>query len=105
VLHHHATISPVDSAHELVAASVGPSGELVALWSAADLAPRHTSPGGAGSAGTRTAGVEAWVTTQAPDRTTAVRIPRLELAFPLIQPLPDGRFLIAGARCRQRLDR
>lgn len=90
-----------------VSASIGPSGEVVALWSAAEdvpeLTPRAANAGGSSFPGTRAARpVEARVTVHAPEMAVVTRIASLPVAYPIVQPLPDGRTLVVGARCRLR---
>lgn len=80
-----------------VSVSVGPSGEAIALWSAAEdlsaLRPAFPS-----ARATRPAG--ATVTVHAPDMAIATRIGSLPIAHPTVQPLPDGQILVVGSRCR-----
>jgi hypothetical protein len=106
---HHAQLPSPQQGDVRVSASVGPSGEVVALWSAAEDLPSLTST-------TTQAGWATFpdprasraamlrVTTHAPDMTVAARIPDFPLAHPSVQPLPDGRVLVVGARCRWRPD-
>ncbi|MEV4603855.1 hypothetical protein AB0K15_41575 [Amycolatopsis sp. NPDC049253] len=90
-------------------ASIGPSGEAVALWSTpGDLAAVRsttTQPGWATFPDPRAPrAVAARVSVHAPDATVTTRIARLPVAHPHVQPLPDGRTLIVGARSRWRPD-
>jgi hypothetical protein len=79
----HAILTPANDSDELVTVSVGPGGEAIALWSGA-------------------AGAQA--VTYGPSPEYGVVIPDLEIAFPLVQPLPGGRTLIVGARCHWNPD-
>ncbi|WP_409466451.1 hypothetical protein [Amycolatopsis sp. GA6-003] len=45
------------------------------------------------------------VTVHVPEMAVAARIPDLRLAHPMVQPLPGGRVLVAGARCDWRPER
>jgi hypothetical protein len=101
----HAQLPSPQQGDVRVSASVGPSGEVVALWSAAEDLPSLTSTTTQAEWATfpdarapRAATVR--VTTHAPDMTVAARIPDFPLAHPSVQPLPDGRVLVVGARCR-----
>lgn len=105
----HARLVPPQRGDVRVSASVGPAGEVVALWSAAEdlatLTSTTTQPGWAtfpDSQASRPAG--ALVTVHAPGMAVAARIPSLALAHPSVQPLPDGHVLLVGARCRWRPD-
>lgn len=104
-LRQHARIVAPQAGDVRVATSVGPAGELIALWSAAEdrpvLSSTTTQPGWAtfpDARGPRPVGTR--VTTHAPDMTVVARIAELPVAFPLLQPLPDGRVLVVGSRCR-----
>ncbi len=68
----------------LLCSSIGPSGEVIALWAAEEA----TS--------------DACVTVQARGTTTTTPIAWRPVAFPSVQPLPDGKVLVVGARCRWR---
>ena len=83
-LRRHAELTPVQAEDVLVAASIGPYGEAVALWSTrqATVAP-----------------VAARVTTHWPDPSVAISIAELDLPHKIVQPLPDGRMLLVAARC------
>jgi hypothetical protein len=93
----------------LVTADVGPYGEVVALWSTAEgraaLESRKGRPGGPlfpSSHPPRPVAVR--LTRHFPRRDAVVGIRELGLAHCHVQPLPDDRFVIAGARCRWRPD-
>lgn len=104
---HHAALVAPRAGDVRVSASIGPSGEVVALWcapeDAAELTPTTTSPGGATFPGTRASRpVPARVTVHAPDLAVATRIAALAVGHPSVQPLPDSRILVVGGRCRWR---
>ena len=88
----HATLVPAGLDDKLVAASVGPDGEAIVLWSAADGAEAMRSRTGRP--------VGARVITYYPLPGHEVVIRDLGIAFPEVQPLPGDRTLIVGARCR-----
>jgi hypothetical protein len=93
----------------LVCASVGPAGEVVAVWTTPEALEAVTSatvsaagasfpdPGSARP-------VAARITVHAPELTAVTPIQDLALAHITVQPMPGGRFLVAGARCRWRPD-
>ncbi|MFD9894088.1 hypothetical protein ACFWY9_32465 [Amycolatopsis sp. NPDC059027] len=104
---HHSRLVAPQAGDELVSASVGPSGEVVALWAApedlSELTVRTTTPGGATFPEPRTSRpVTARVTVHTPDMAIAARIRSLSVAYPTVQPLPDGQVLVVGSRCRWR---
>ncbi|MEO6088149.1 MAG: hypothetical protein ABIQ18_34055 [Umezawaea sp.] len=106
---HHAQLVPPQQGDVRVSASVGPAGEVVALWSAAaDLAAltsSTTQPGGASFPDSRSSRpAAARVTVHVPGSVIATHIAGLPLAHPSVQPLPDGQVLVVGARCRLRPD-
>jgi hypothetical protein len=70
----HATLEPVSPGDELVTTDVGPAGDVLALWK---------SP-----TGSRITGYGPVIETE------------LAIEHPTVQPLPDGRVLVVGARCR-----
>lgn len=89
---------------ELVTTSIGPTGEIVALWSQPSgresLRSTTTQPGWAHFPdAVPPSPVEAMITIQttAIDQRTTLR--DLNLAHPMVQPLPDGQLLVVGARC------
>ena len=91
----------------LVTTSIGPTGEIAALWSDASgseaLMSMTTSPGGArfpDSVPTTPASAVVTIQTRGIDQ--VVTLPELNLVYPKIQPLPDGEVLLVGARCRFR---
>lgn len=97
------------SGDTLVSASIGPAGDLVALWTAGDdeaaLRSVTTRPGGATAPDPSTSRpVTARVSRQRADTTDVTDLARLTLAHPHVQPLPHRRLLLAGARCRWRAD-
>ena len=92
-----------------VCASIGPAGELVAVWVAPDdldaASAKTLSPGGASFPDPGAARpVPARITVHAPRLAAVVQIPALTLAHITVQPMPGNRFLIAGARCRWHPD-
>jgi hypothetical protein len=103
-------LEPPHSGAVAVTASVGPDGELIALWS--DVSGREallsstSQPGWAQfpDATSRTS-VNAVVTIQstAIDQLTTLR--EFNIAHPHLQPLPGGETLVVGARCYFRSDR
>ncbi|MGW1994978.1 hypothetical protein [Embleya sp. NPDC001921] len=94
---------------ERVAASVGPDGNVVALWALRRDLPMLVSAttwsGGATFPDPRAARpVTVRVSTHAPDPTGSVELAGLELAHVTVQPLPEGRILVVGARARWHPD-
>ena len=105
-LRHHAVVTG-RSGEERVTASVGPDGQVIALWVKPSdrlaLSARTTLRGGATSPDPRTARpVAARISTHAPDPAASVELPGLEVAHVTVQPLPEGRILVVGARARWR---
>ncbi|MGH3848003.1 MAG: hypothetical protein ACRDS0_42340, partial [Pseudonocardiaceae bacterium] len=105
---HHGIIGGHDG-DVLVCASVGSAGEVVAVWTTPDGLEAVTSAtvSAAGArfpdpAAART--VEARIAVHAPELAAVTRIAGLTLAHITVQPMPGGRFLLAGARCRWRRD-
>lgn len=92
-----------------VTVSTGPSGP-VALWASAadrdDILGRYTRPGGTSSARTRTAShprvALASYASRSLEPDDVLILSDLPVAHPLVQPLPQGRFLVVGARCAWR---
>lgn len=70
----HATLAPPSPDDELVTTGIGPTGDLVALWKSA--------------AGSRITG-----------HGSVIEV-KPEIQHPIVQPLPDGRVLVVGARCK-----
>lgn len=106
---HHAVITAARPGDVRVSASVGPDGELLALWSTAEDQPALTStttrPGSAAFPDPRAPRpVTARVTVHAPQPVSVTTLSGLPLAHPTLQPLPHGRILIVGARARWRPD-
>jgi len=91
----------------LVCASAGPAGEVVAVWTAPEALEAVTSKTVA-AAGTSfpdpaaARPMAARITVHAPDLTAVTPVQDLALAHITVQPMPGGRFLLAGARCRWR---
>ena len=93
----------------LVCASVGPAGELVAVWTTPEgmEAASSTTVSAAGASFPDAAAarpVAARITVHTPELAAVTRIADLALAHITVQPMPGGRFLVAGARCRWRPD-
>jgi hypothetical protein len=105
---HHGVIGGRDG-DVLICASVGPAGEVVAVWTAPDgLGPVTSAAVSAAGAcfPDPAAGrpVEARITVHAPEPAAVTRIADLALGHITVQPIPGGKFLVAGARCRWRRD-
>ncbi|QKW07133.1 hypothetical protein HUT18_12715 [Streptomyces sp. NA04227] len=103
-LRHHATITgrPGESRADV---SIGPDGNLVALWTSARdrsaLTSATLSPAGAKFPDPRAPHpVAARVTTYRPRPRTFAKLHELPLAHVHVQPLPEERVLVVGARCR-----
>jgi hypothetical protein len=93
---HHAPIAAAEAGDVRVCASVGPAGEVIAVWSAAEDLPVLRSfffpdP----------RAVPARVTVHAPDLVSVVCLTGLRVAH-FVQPLPGGNILVAGARSQWR---
>ncbi|GAA1147785.1 hypothetical protein GCM10009630_52870 [Kribbella jejuensis] len=100
-LTHIADLEPPLPGDELVSVSIGPSGEAVALWAAADAARLLT---GDYDAGLLTHPVAVRACLHTPDLCHTVEIPDCGFPFPLAQPMPDGAFLLVGPRVTWRPD-
>lgn len=105
----HASLVPTGVEDQLVAISAGPNGEAIALWAtvagAEAMRGRTVSPGFASFPDPRTERpVSARVRVYHPSPVRDVAINGLENGYPLVQPLPDDRTLIVGARCRWHAD-
>ncbi|MFD2472692.1 hypothetical protein [Amycolatopsis silviterrae] len=105
-MRHHARIVPPQQGDVWVSASIGPSGELMTLWSAeADqraLTPVTSAQGASFPDARASRPTAARVTVHSPEMAVVAWIPHLRLAHPTVQPLPDGRVLAVGARCEWR---
>ena len=93
----------------LVCASIGPAGALVAVWTTPEGIEAVTSAtvSAAGASFPDPAAarpVAARITVHTPELAAVTRIADLTLAHITVQPMPNGRFLVAGARCRWRPD-
>jgi hypothetical protein len=91
----------------MVTASIGPSGELLALWASTEgLVALNSSTGELGGPTFPNAApaspVSGEVTVHAPRLVDSVVLVDIPVAHPSIQPLPGGRVLAVGARCRWR---
>lgn len=105
---HHGVIGGRDG-DVLVCTSVGPAGEAVAVWAAPDglRAVTSTTVSAAGACFPDPAAarpVEARITVHTPELAAITPIADLALAHITVQPMPGGKFLVAGARCRWRRD-
>ncbi|TCP48570.1 hypothetical protein EV191_110130 [Tamaricihabitans halophyticus] len=88
---HHAQLLPPDPGDVRVCASIGPSGEALALWAAnPEAATQSSLP------------VRARISTHTAATTSSTPIDWRPSAHPMIQPLPDGRVLVVAARCQWR---
>lgn len=97
----HGELTPVNAQDVLVTTGVGPHGEAVALWSTAEGREALTAhDGGRGFPADRTERpVATRLTRHTPERDAVVELD-LDLAHCHVQPLPDDRFLVVGARNR-----
>ena len=102
----HATIAGLDG-EVRVCSSVGPAGEVIAVWTAARdqdvVNARSLTAAGVSFAEPGTARpVAARITVHAPKLEAVIGIQDLTLAHIMVQPMPGGRFVVAGARCQWR---
>jgi hypothetical protein len=100
----HGRIHGVDG-DVLVCASAGPAGDVVAVWTTPEgreaVSSTTVSAAGASFPDPGAARpVAARITVHTPDLAAVTRIEDLTLAHITVQPMPGGRFLVAGARCR-----
>jgi hypothetical protein len=100
---------PTRDGDVLACASVGPVGDVVAVWTTPEAreAVTSTSVSAAGASFPDPGAarpVAARITVHTPDLAAVMRIADLTLAHITVQPIPGGRFLVAGARCRWRPD-
>ncbi|NUQ91003.1 MAG: hypothetical protein HOQ43_21380 [Glycomyces artemisiae] len=98
-------LTPPRPGDVLLTAHVGPAGEAVTLWGPDALAERIFGyveyANGVRSPASQVPPWSARVVVAAPDgRQTVTEIDGMTLAFPNLQPLPGGRLLIVGTRCR-----
>jgi hypothetical protein len=89
----------------LICASVGPPGEVVAVWTTPQdreaVTSATVSAGGASFPDPGAARpVAARITVHTPDLAAVTQIQDLALAHVTVQPMPGDRFLLVGARCR-----
>lgn len=87
----------------------GRAGEVVAVWTTPDglgaVTSTTVSAGGACFPDPAVARpVDVRITVHTPELAAVTRIADLALAHITVQPMPGGRFLVAGARCRWRRD-
>jgi hypothetical protein len=105
-LRHRGELLPPLGGDVLVDASVGPRGELVALWSDPDvrelLMSGRVPQRAGGRGGGRVPGVPVRVTVHLKDRVESVWLEDVALSFPVPQLLPGGRVLLVGAACEWR---
>jgi hypothetical protein len=100
-------IDPPADGDMLITAAIGPAGEALTLWGPPDLKERvyarTVHPNGVSSAASQSAPWSARIVTTRPDGdSTVTGIGGLSLTYPHLQPLPGGRFLLAGTRCAFR---
>ena len=105
-VHHRGVIDGRDG-DVLVCASVGPAGEVVAVWTAPEAleAVTSTTVAAAGTSFPDPAAarpVAARITVHTPELAAVTPVQDLALAHITVQPMPGGRFVVAGARCRWR---
>jgi hypothetical protein len=103
------TLVPPESELELVSAGLGPELSLVALWAAHDdlaaaRAVDELEDGSVVARGRAPWAYRAVATWHGPSPRAAVIIDDMDLAFPIVQPLPDGGLLTVASRCRLRED-
>ena len=96
---HHGVIGGRDG-DVLVCASVGPAGELVAVWTTPEgmVAASSTTVSAAGASFPDAAAarpVGARITVHTPELAAVTRIADLALAHITVQPMPGSRFLVA----------
>jgi hypothetical protein len=104
---HPVAVQPPVPGDVRVCASIGPAGELVAVWSQIENLPAvmswTRSPGGVNFRDPHAPQpVGARVTVHAPALLSVVPIAQLGLANFTVQPLPGGRVLLVAHRCRWR---
>jgi hypothetical protein len=93
----HAHLRPPLAGDVLVTASVGASGEAITLWANPDDRQALLTPSGLAESCARRP-VAARVVIQTASTAAVAPIAALDVPFCLIQPLPDGRILVVGAR-------
>ena len=101
---HHGVLGGRDG-DVLVCASIGPAGEMVAVWAKPEglAAVTATTVSAAGACFPDPAAarpVAARITVHTPDLAAVTPIADLALSHITVQPMPGGQFLVAGARCR-----
>src|SRR5689334_4437924 len=89
-----------------VSANVGPAGEAVLLLASDEDVPvftgRFASEGGETFANSRTErDVAATVLLHDGNSSWTMELERVSLAYPHVQPLPDGEVLLVGTRCER----
>ena len=108
-LREHAVLTPPASGSVPVCASVGPGNELLLMWAMAyDLASATAvtvKPGGARFPDPKAdRPVPAQVSVYSGESVREVILSGMPLAHTTIQPMPDGRILVVGARARWHSD-
>lgn len=108
-LRRHGALQRVAPDDTLVSAAVGPDGRALALWAPAAgrqaLLGVDVSPAGSSFPRAQSSEpVAARVTVQTGTIEATVQVPELDIAFPIVQPLPQDRLLLVGTRCRWRPD-
>lgn len=103
------TLEPVRTGDELVDVSIGPYGELVAVWAAADdltaLRGEGLTPDGAyvpDDVLLRPVGLR--VVAYEPEPRVLASIPEYGWTWPTAQPMPGGRVLVVGTRMQWHED-
>jgi hypothetical protein len=101
----HGRLTSGQAGAELVTVSIGPGGRAIALWAsrlgAEALTGREVNDTGASFPNSSTTSpTQAHITVHSPsDAVHHTLIADLRLAYPTIQPLPNGEVLVVGARC------
>ncbi len=108
-LRRRGTLLPPEPNAELISAGLGPDLTLVALWAgredlAAARAVERLADGTVVARGRAPSAYRALVTWHGPSPRPPMVIDDLDLAFPIVQPLPDGGLLAVASRCRLHED-
>ena len=104
------TLVPPEPDLRLISASIGPDLSLIALWTATSdaRAALASEPAGRGvplprgRASWPYRAILSWHGGSGVDSRGPLWIDDLDLARPIVQPLPNGGLLVASARCRRR---
>lgn len=107
-MRHVGTLAAPEGFSALVTVRIGPDGP-VAVWSTPegrDALESHRSVPGGGSFPRTRADATPVALAAYPDGTTPTGVVRtsISVTFPLVQPLPDGAYLLVGSRCEWRPD-